>query len=85
MRSEMVTTLKRQATRILADLNTSHEPVLITEQGKPAAYLINVQDYEAIQSRMNILEAVAKGEQDLTNERLSTHQQVKEKMSKWLK
>ncbi len=81
----MVTTLKRQATRILADLNTSHEPVLITEQGKPAAYLINVQDYEAIQSRMNILEAVAKGEQDLTNERLSTHQQVKEKMSKWLK
>ncbi|MDX1353155.1 MAG: type II toxin-antitoxin system Phd/YefM family antitoxin [Thiomicrorhabdus sp.] len=85
MRSEMVTTLKRQATRILADLNASHEPILITEQGKPSAYLINVEDFEAIQNRMNILEAIAKGERDITNNRFNTNQQAKEKLSKWLK
>jgi len=33
MRVELVTTLKRQATKILADLHISKEPVLITEYG----------------------------------------------------
>ena len=35
---ELVTTLKRQATKILQDLHTSKEPVLITEHGQPSAW-----------------------------------------------
>lgn len=46
MKVELVTNLKRQATKILADLHLSKEPVLITEHGKPSAYLVDVQDYE---------------------------------------
>jgi len=42
MKTELVTTLKRQATKILSDLHSSGEPVLITEHGKPSAYLIDV-------------------------------------------
>ena len=38
MKTELVTTLKRQATRLLSELRDSGEPVLITEHGKPAAY-----------------------------------------------
>ena len=41
MRSELVTTLKRQATRILADLRESKDPILITEHGVPSAYLVD--------------------------------------------
>ena len=37
MKTELVTTLKRQATRIIADLRTEKAPVMITEHGKPAA------------------------------------------------
>jgi len=44
MKVELVTTLKRQATKILADLHSSKEPVLITEHGQPSAYLIDVDD-----------------------------------------
>lgn len=33
MKVELVTTLKRQATKILAELHQSKEPVLITEHG----------------------------------------------------
>ncbi|PKM34730.1 MAG: prevent-host-death family protein, partial [Gammaproteobacteria bacterium HGW-Gammaproteobacteria-10] len=50
MKIELVTTLKRHATRILADLRESKEPVLITEHGKPSAYLVDFEDFERIQN-----------------------------------
>ena len=65
MRTELVTTLKRQATKVLAELHESKEPILITEHGKPSAYLLDVEDYEYMIRRMKILEGIAKGEQDI--------------------
>ncbi|ENM3829541.1 TPA: type II toxin-antitoxin system Phd/YefM family antitoxin, partial [Vibrio cholerae] len=62
MKVELVTSLKRQATKILADLHDTKEPVLITEHGKPSAYLIDVDDYEFMQNRLAILEGIARGE-----------------------
>lgn len=85
MRVELVTTLKRQATKILADLHKSKEPVLITEHGQPSAYLVDVDDYEFMQQRMAILEGVARGEQAIKNGNAFSNQEAKEKMSKWLK
>lgn len=85
MRVELVTTLKRQATKILADLHASKEPVLITEHGQPSAYLVDVEDYEFMQQRMAILEGVARGEQAIKNGEVFSNQEAEEKMSKWLK
>ena len=61
MKTELVTTLKRQAARLLSDLRKSGEPVLITEHGKPAAYLVDVDSYEFMQQRMAVLEGIARG------------------------
>ena len=55
MKTELVTTLKRQATKILSELHKSKEPVLITEHGKPSAYLVDFEDFESQQRRMQIL------------------------------
>ncbi len=85
MKIELVTTLKRQATKILAELHDSKEPVLITEHGKPSAYLVDVQDYEMMQNRMKILDGLAKGETAIMENRVYTQAEAKEKMSKWLK
>lgn len=85
MKVELVTPLKRQYTKILAELRTSKEPILITEQGQPSAYLINVDDYEFMQQRMAILEGIARGEQAINNGHLFSNQEAKEKMAKWLK
>ncbi|MCW4629985.1 MULTISPECIES: type II toxin-antitoxin system Phd/YefM family antitoxin [Marinomonas] len=85
MRTEVVTTLKRQATKLLADLRESKEPILITEHGQPSAYLLDVADYELMVERMNILEGIAKGEQAIREGRTMDMSQAKEKMSKWLK
>jgi len=85
MRIELVTTLKRQATKILAELHDSKEPVLITEHGQPSAYLVDVQDYEMMQNRMRILEGVARGEAAIIDGRTYTQTEAKGKLSKWLK
>ncbi|UZE97296.1 type II toxin-antitoxin system Phd/YefM family antitoxin [Alkalimarinus alittae] len=85
MRTEVVTTLKRQATKLLADLHESKEPILITEHGQPSAYLLDVADYELMVDRMKILEGIAKGEQAIRDGRTLGMEQAREKMNKWLK
>lgn len=85
MKVELVTNLKRQATRILADLHESKEAVLITEHGQPSAYLVDVQDYEFMQRRLALLEGLSKGERAILEGRTTSHEQAKERMHKWLK
>jgi len=85
MKVELVTSLKRQATKILADLHETKEPILITEHGKPSAYLIDVQDYEFMQNRLAILEGIARGERSLAEGKTMSHVEARGKMSKWLK
>lgn len=85
MKVELVTNLKRQATKILADLHHSKEPVLITEHGKPSAYLVDVDDYEFMQKRLSILEGIARGERALAEGKVLSLDAAKDKMSKWLK
>ena len=84
MKTELVTTLKRQATRVLSDLHASGEPVLITEHGKPSAYLVDVDSYEFMQDRMRILDGIARGERAILEKRTFTQAQAKRKMAKWL-
>ena len=81
MKTELVTTLKRQATKILAELHKSKEPVLITEHGKASAYLV---DFESQQRRMQILEGIARGETAVLEGRTLNHDKAKSKMKKWL-
>jgi prevent-host-death family protein len=85
MKVELVTTLKRQATKILADLHLTKEPVLITEHGKPSAYLVDVQDYEFMQRRLELLEGLSRGERAVLEGRMYSQNEAREKMSKWLK
>ncbi len=84
MKVEIVTTLKRQATKILAELHESKEPILITEHGKPSAYLVDAESFEQMQKRMCILEGIARGERALLEKRTYTQKQAKSKMKKWL-
>jgi prevent-host-death family protein len=85
MRTELVTTLKRQATDLLAELDRDKEPILITQHGLPSAYLIDVESYELQQRRMAVLEGIARGEMAVAEGRVLTHAQAKVRMARWLK
>ena len=85
MRTELVTTLKRQATELLSDIERDKEPILITQHGLPSAYLLDVETYQLMQQRMAILEGIARGEQALAEGRVTTHAQAKKRLARWLK
>lgn len=85
MRIELVTTLKRQATELLADIERDREPILITQHGLPSAYLVDVETYELQQQRMAVLEGIARGEMAIAEGRTVDHAGAKARLSRWLK
>ena len=62
MRTELVTTLKRKATELLNELSRDKEPILITQYGLPSAYLVDVDSFENLQDKIQLLEGIARGE-----------------------
>jgi prevent-host-death family protein len=85
MKTQLVTTLKRNATKILTELVQDQSPVLITQHGIPTAYLVDVATYEALQNRLRLLEGIARGERAIQEGRTSTHSQAKQRLKRWLK
>jgi prevent-host-death family protein len=85
MKTELVTTLKRRATEIIADLQIDGDPILITQHGKPAAYLVDVASYDELNRRLSVVEGIALGEQAIREGRLHTQVRAKRRLSKWLK
>ncbi len=84
MKVELVTNLKRHATRIIEELNRDNEPVLITQHGKPAAYLVDVKSFENLGKRTELLEGLARGEAAIQDGRVVSHGEAKKRMSRWL-
>jgi prevent-host-death family protein len=84
VRTELVTTLKRKATEIIADLEQDHQPVLITQHGRPAASLVDVESFEALNQRIAVLEGIARAEQAIEQGRVVSHVEAKNRMGRWL-
>lgn len=84
MRTELVTTLKRKATELISEVSSAQEPLLITQHGLPAAYLVDVSTYESMTSRIQLLEGIAKGEKAIQEGRTLSHEEARTRMSRWL-
>jgi prevent-host-death family protein len=84
MQTALVTTLKRKATKMIAELNKKRQPVLITKHGRPAAYLVDVETFTGLNRRLAILEGIARGERALREGRFVSHPQAKKRMARWL-
>lgn len=85
MRAELVTTLKRKATELIAEVDRDKQPILITHRGLPAAYLVDTETFELQQRRIEILEAIARGERALAEGKTRTHEEVERRFKKWRK
>jgi prevent-host-death family protein len=83
-RTELVTTLKRKASKIISDLERERAPVLITQHGRPAAYLVDVETYEKLHQRVAILEGIARGDRAVDQGRTLSHAEAKKRMARWL-
>jgi len=85
MKTELVTTLKRQATKVLKELREEKEPILITEHGKPSAYLVDVEQFEKLNNKLALLEGLARGEKAIQEGRIVSNDEAKQRLARWLK
>lgn len=84
MRAELVTTLKRRATELIAEIERDKVPIMITHHGLPSAYLVDVETFELQQQRIEFLEAVTVGERDVAEGRVVSHEEAMRRLSRWL-
>jgi len=84
MKTELVTSLKRKATEIIGGLSEDREPVLITQHGRPAAYLLDVDTFQSMCDRIELLEGIARGEKAIEEGRSVSHTEAKKRMGRWL-
>ena len=83
-RLEPVTAVKRRATEIIAGLRADQSPVIITEHGRSAAVLMDIDSYDALVSRLEVLEGLARGERAIREGRVVSHAAAKRRMRQWL-
>ena len=77
---EPVTEIKRHATEI-----GDRVPVLITERGRSAAVLVDLDTWEAVQQRLTVLEGIARGERAIAEGRVVSQSAARRRMGKWLR
>lgn len=81
---EPITTLKRDAAELIARAKERQSPIVITQNGKPAAVLQDVAAYERQRQALLLLKLISQGEQDYEAGRTKTSRQARARIRKRL-
>ena len=71
-----VTYLKANAADLLKQINETHSPVIITQNGEPRAVLQDPKSYENMRNAIGILKLISQGERDVRNGRVKSQEDV---------
>ena len=71
-----VTYLKSRAADLLKQINETHRPVIITQNGEPKAVLQDPESFENMRNTIGILKMISQGEEDIKNRRSRSQEEV---------
>ncbi len=71
-----VSYLKSRAADILNQINSTHRPVIITQNGEPRAVLQDPESYENMRNAIGILQLLSQGENDVKNSNVTSQEAV---------
>ncbi len=60
-----VSDLRQDAARVLRQLREKREPLIITQRGRAAAVMVDVEAYERFEHEKELLRLLAKGEREI--------------------
>ena len=80
-----VTYLKSKAADLLNQINTTHRPVIITQNGEPRAVLQDPKSYEDMRNAIGLLKLISQGESDVRSGRVKLQEKVFKDIEKSLK
>lgn len=76
--------LKRETTKVIARVRRRKKPLLITERGRGAAVLVDLVSWEQLMNRIDLLSAIARGEEAIRDGRTTSHKDAMRKLKQWL-
>jgi len=71
-----ITYLKSRAADLLNQINETHRPVIITQNGEPRAILQDPKSYENMRNAIGILKLISEGEADIREGRVASQEDV---------
>ncbi|MBF0560116.1 MAG: type II toxin-antitoxin system Phd/YefM family antitoxin [Nitrospirae bacterium] len=80
-----VTYLKSRAAALLSQINETHRPVIITQNGEARAVLQDPETYESMRSAIGLMKLIAQGEEDIRRQRTTAQDELFERLEKKLK
>jgi len=80
-----VTYLKSRAADLLKQINETHRPVIITQNGEPKAILQDPKSYEDMRNAIGILKLISQAEGEIRDGELKSQEEVFENIDNILK
>ncbi len=80
-----ITYLKANAAELLEQINETHRPVIITQNGEPRAVLQDPQSYENMRNALGMLKRISQGEEDIKKGKTRSQENVFDKLEKFLR
>jgi prevent-host-death family protein len=71
-----VTYLKSRASDLLKQINETHRPVVITQNGEPRAVLQDPESYENMRDAIGLLKLISLGEVDIKDGKSKSQEEV---------
>ncbi len=71
-----ITYLKSRAADVLQQINETHRPVIITQNGEPRAVLQDPESYENMRNAIGILKLLSQGEDDVKQGKVKSQDTV---------
>jgi prevent-host-death family protein len=80
-----VSYLKSKSADLLKQINETHRPVIITQNGEPKAVLQDTESYENMRNAIGILKLISQGEEDIKKGEIKMQEEVFKKLETQLK
>lgn len=79
-----VTFLKSKTAEALAQINETHRPLIITQNGEPRAVMQDPESYERMRSAIGVMKMLMQGEEDVRRGRIRRQEEVFSRLKKKL-
>lgn len=77
--------IKANAANILNQVNKTHRPIFITQNGEAKAVLIDSESYENMKDALGLLKLISYGEKDIRDGNVIKHNEVFSRIGNKLK
>ncbi len=80
-----VTYLKSKTADLLKQINETHRPVVITQNGEPKAVIQDPESFENMRNAIGLLKLISQGENDIREGRVKSQAEVFNDLEKLLR